>query len=185
MHQHLNWFKGNEFPISIGIKSAVNDWILLTETTCIPRSSHWISEMMKKANFPTQIVLARSSFATSSKINIWYRFARFYNSLINLSFAISKISFKGSTQNLLFSRKLFFDQKGFVSHYTIKGGCRWTFCKWGCYTIKCKCSNLPPKSVVDYVKSTSFRKWIIKEHTNLDIERRINLKQRIPFFTLF
>ncbi|MBP7838987.1 MAG: glycosyltransferase [Bacteroidales bacterium] len=184
MHQHLNWFKGNEFPISIGIKSAVNDWILLTETTCIPRSSHWISEMMKKANFPTQIVLARSSFATSSKINIWYRFARFYNSLINLSFAISKISFKGSTQNLLFSRKLFFDQKGFVSHYTIKGGVGELFVSEAA-TLSNVSVQISPKSVVDYVKSTSFRKWIIKEHTNLDIERRINLKQRIPFLLYF
>ncbi len=57
MHQHLNWFKGNEFPISIGIKSAVNDWILLTETTCIPRSSHWISEMMKKLIFQPKLFL--------------------------------------------------------------------------------------------------------------------------------
>lgn len=45
IRENLNFFDGKKFPLSIGIKSAMNDLILLTDADCRPVSSKWITLM--------------------------------------------------------------------------------------------------------------------------------------------
>ena len=58
--QDVNLFQGKKFPLSIGIQSAKNDIILLTECTCMPKSFTWISEMMENYRPDTDFVMGYS-----------------------------------------------------------------------------------------------------------------------------
>jgi cellulose synthase/poly-beta-1,6-N-acetylglucosamine synthase-like glycosyltransferase len=57
MAQDLNFFTGKKFPLSIGIKSASYDVLLLTDADCIPRSNEWLRKMAANFTFGTEIVL--------------------------------------------------------------------------------------------------------------------------------
>lgn len=118
----LNWFRGNKFPLSIGIKSARHDVILISDIRFKPVGYHWIRDMVKEFNPPVEIVLGHVSWQTGSIFNYWYRFVAFYRSLFVFSLARTGFPVEGFSPNLLFSRRLFYQNKGFTSHYTITPG---------------------------------------------------------------
>ncbi len=45
--QEAKMIPGKKFPLSIGIKSASHEILLLTDADCVPASEHWISKMQK------------------------------------------------------------------------------------------------------------------------------------------
>ena len=38
---------GKKFPLSIGIKTAKHEIVLLTDADCVPASEHWIDKMQE------------------------------------------------------------------------------------------------------------------------------------------
>jgi cellulose synthase/poly-beta-1,6-N-acetylglucosamine synthase-like glycosyltransferase len=46
--QEAKMISGKKFPLSMGIKSAKHDIVLLTDADCIPASEFWIQKMQEK-----------------------------------------------------------------------------------------------------------------------------------------
>ena len=46
LKQHLNFFNGKKFPLSMGIKSAQNDLIVLTDCNCMPTNNKWLRSVV-------------------------------------------------------------------------------------------------------------------------------------------
>jgi len=61
----LNFFSGKKFPLSIGIKSAKYDRILLTDADCRPSSPQWITNMQSAYREGIKIVLGYSPYTRS------------------------------------------------------------------------------------------------------------------------
>jgi len=183
MHQSLNWFKGTKFPLSIGIKSAKNEIILVTETNFVPLSNKWLSEMMKCRKDKTEIIVAHSTFATGSKINAWYRFAGFYRQLLNFSAILTKLTFTGSASNLIFTRSLFYDNQGFTSHYTKSTGTGEMFVNQAA-TRSNVSLQISSESRMAFAKNLAFGKWLEKENDNFEIHRYLKFSHR-AFNSLF
>ena len=55
--QSLNFFHGKKFPLSMGIKSAKHDLLLLTDADCLPNTNQWIKEMVGTYRKDTEIVV--------------------------------------------------------------------------------------------------------------------------------
>jgi GT2 family glycosyltransferase len=184
MKQSLNWFKGRKFPLSIGIKSAKNEILLLTDIRCSPATSRWIAEMVAAYDERTEIVLAYSTFHTGSKINIWYRFVAFYDALLYLSMAKSGLAFKGIGRNLSYRRSLFFDHKGFSSHYQINAGDDELFVNKAATRTNVRVQT-SPASMINHTKSLSFAQWLANENDRLSTRRHFKLWHRfiISLFT--
>jgi glycosyltransferase involved in cell wall biosynthesis len=178
LHQKLNWFSGRKFPLSLGIKSAMNDLILLSEPTCRPENNYWISEMVSAYLPNTEMVLGFSSFATKSGINKWLRFTAFYDALFYLSMALSGFPFKGIGRNLSYSRNLFYRNKGFSSHYVISYGDDELFVNKTA-TKKNTRIKISTNSRVIYNKKLSFVNWLATEKIRLRIRRSFKLHHRI------
>lgn len=184
MKQSLNWFKGRKFPLSIGIKSAKNDILLLTDIRCSPASGRWIAEMVAAYSEKAEIVLAYSSFHTPSKINIWYRFVAFYDALLYLSMAVSGLAFKGIGRNLSYRRSLFFRHKGFSSHYQINAGDDELFVNKAATRTNVHVQT-SPESMVYHTKLLAFAQWLTFENDRLSTRRHFKLWHRfiISLFT--
>jgi len=178
MKQSLNWFKGRKFPLSIGIKSAKNEILLLTDIRCTPATSRWISEMVAAHDERTEIVLAYSTFHTGSKINIWYRFVAFYDALLYLSMAKSGLAFKGIGRNLSYRRSLFFNHKGFSSHYRINTGDDELFVNKAATRSNVRVQT-SPASMIHYTKPLSFAQWLTNENDRLSTRRHFKLRHRL------
>lgn len=120
----LNFFTGKKFPLSIGIKSAKNDILLLTDADCKPVSPKWIEKMT--ANYSddkTEVVLAYAPYTkTKGFINLLIRYDTMMVAMQYLSFALTRLPYMGVGRNLSYRKQLFIKNKGFISHYQIPSG---------------------------------------------------------------
>lgn len=123
LHQNLNFFSGKKFPLSLGIRSAKHDVVLLTDADCKPASSSWIREMAAGFTEGKDIVLGFGAYKRRKGfLNRLIRFDTLHIAIQYLSFAISGNAFMGVGRNMAYRKSLFYEQKGFTSHYKVASG---------------------------------------------------------------
>lgn len=123
MPQDLNFFTGKKFPLSIGIKSASYDAMLLTDADCIPRSNQWLRQMASGFVKGTEIVLGYGAYERKSGLlNLLIRFDTMRVAMQYFGFALAGIPYMGVGRNIAYRKSLFFRQGGFISHYRIQTG---------------------------------------------------------------
>ena len=123
LKQHLNFFNGKKFPLSMGIKSAKNDLIVFTDCNCMPVNDQWLRSIVNCYNNHTEIVIGYSPyFQKKSSMNRIIRFDALQNGLLYLSAALNHHPYMGVGKNLSYRKELFYRNKGFISHYTTTVG---------------------------------------------------------------
>jgi glycosyltransferase involved in cell wall biosynthesis len=121
--EELNFFKGKKFPLSVGIKSAKNDIVLLTDADCYPASNQWIAEFASKFDEQTEIVLGYGAYKNEKGLlNKLIRFDTVRIGALYLSCALWKKAYMGIGRNLAYRKSLFYKHNGFSSHYQIASG---------------------------------------------------------------
>jgi glycosyltransferase involved in cell wall biosynthesis len=123
LRENVNFFSGKKLALAVGIKSAKNDVILLTDADCKPSSEYWISSMQKHFDNGTEIVLGYSGYNKyPGFLNSLIRFDTINVAMQYLSFGIAGRPYMGVGRNLAYRRSLFVKAKGFTSHYKINSG---------------------------------------------------------------
>jgi cellulose synthase/poly-beta-1,6-N-acetylglucosamine synthase-like glycosyltransferase len=115
--------QGKKFAITLGIKAAKHDIILLTDADCEPASEHWITEMTKGLSDSKQLSIGFSPYArTEGWLNRLIRFDTLLIGCQYMGFARSGAPYMGVGRNLAYHKDLFFKIGGFKSHYSIASG---------------------------------------------------------------
>ena len=115
--------QGKKFAITLGIKAAKHDIILLTDADCEPASEHWITEMTKGLSDSKQLAIGFSPYArTEGWLNRLIRFDTLLIGCQYMGFARSGAPYMGVGRNLAYHKDLFFKIGGFKSHYSIASG---------------------------------------------------------------
>ena len=123
LKQHLNFFSGKKFPLSMGIKSAKNDLLVLTECNCMPSNDLWLRSVVERYNGKTEIVIGYSPYMQrKGSLNRLMRFDALQQGLLYLSAALKRHPYMGVGSNLSYRKELFYRNKGFISHYTTSVG---------------------------------------------------------------
>lgn len=123
IEQDLNFFKGKKFPLSIGIKSAKNELLLLTDADCKPTSDQWIKSMASNYTPKTEVVLGYGPYNKSRGfLNLLIRYDTFMIALQYFSYALMGLPYMGVGRNLSYRKSTFYENKGFTSHYNIPSG---------------------------------------------------------------
>jgi cellulose synthase/poly-beta-1,6-N-acetylglucosamine synthase-like glycosyltransferase len=123
LSQDLNFFHGKKFPLSLGIKSAANEILLLTDADCRPASSHWISSMTSGFREGKEIVLGYGAYERRpSLLNYLIRFETLWVAIQYLSFSLAGHTYMGVGRNIAYRKSLFYRNKGFSSHYKLSSG---------------------------------------------------------------
>ena len=63
LKQEARFIPGKKFPLSIGIKTAKHEIVLLTDADCVPASEFWIEKMQEGFDNGIEIVLGYGAFA--------------------------------------------------------------------------------------------------------------------------
>ncbi|MEK6782748.1 MAG: glycosyltransferase [Bacteroidota bacterium] len=114
---------GKKFALTLGIKAAKYDWVLLTDADCRPVSKHWIARMSAEMDDRAQIVLGFSPYIKSKGVlNAFIRFESFLSGIQFIGFAMLGHPYMGVGRNLAYRRTLFLDNKGFNNHLSVMGG---------------------------------------------------------------
>jgi cellulose synthase/poly-beta-1,6-N-acetylglucosamine synthase-like glycosyltransferase len=121
--QEAKMIPGKKFPLSMGIKSAKHEMLLLTDADCVPATELWIESMQAAYQPETEIVLGYGAYhKQKGLLNKLIRWETFHSALQYLSFAQAGIAYMGVGRNLSYHKSVFFRQKGFSAHYQIPGG---------------------------------------------------------------
>ena len=121
--QEAKMIPGKKFPLSIGIKTAKHEILLLTDADCVPASEDWISSMQNAYNEDTEIVLGYGAFHKKKGfLNKLIRWETFHTAIQYMSYALAGIPYMGVGRNLSYKKAVFFRQKGFSAHNHIPGG---------------------------------------------------------------
>ncbi len=121
--QKAKLIPGKKFPLSMGIKSARFDKLLLTDADCTPASDQWLSSMANGFANDKKIVLGYSPYVKHPGwLNKCIRFETAHSAIQYFSFALAKLPYMGVGRNLAYTRELFNQNKGFSSHHHITSG---------------------------------------------------------------
>jgi len=114
---------GKKLALTIGIKSAKYEHLVLTDADCFPANKNWISNIISCYTPEKYIIIGYGAYIKEkSFLNKLIRYDNFFNSLNFLSFALAKIPYMGTGRNLSYKKSFFVKNKGFASHYGILSG---------------------------------------------------------------
>jgi glycosyltransferase involved in cell wall biosynthesis len=123
LKQEAKLISGKKYPLSIGIKEAKHEIVLLTDADCVPASEFWIQKMQNAYVNGTEIVIGYSAYNKRPGIlNKLIRFETFHSALQYLSFALAGNPYMGVGRNLSYKKDVFLRNKGFSSINHIPGG---------------------------------------------------------------
>ncbi|MDG1476247.1 MAG: glycosyltransferase [Vicingaceae bacterium] len=116
------FYGSKKFALTLGIKAAKYDNVLLTDADCKPATNQWVRLMSQYAKKKSIVIGVGAYERKKGLLNKLIRFETFYTALQYLSFAQAKLPYMGVGRNLGYQTKLFFNNKGFSSHQHILSG---------------------------------------------------------------
>ena len=113
-----------KLALTIGIKAANHDYVLLTDADCCPESKYWIREMITGfAQEQTEIVLGFSPyFEKKGLLNRLIGYDTLFNGLQYMGMARAGKPYMGVGRNLAYKRDTFFSSGGFKGLLSNRAG---------------------------------------------------------------
>ncbi|MFI5124276.1 MAG: glycosyltransferase [Chitinophagales bacterium] len=150
---------GKKYPLSMGIKEAKHEVVLLTDTDCVPASEYWIEKMQDGYDEGIQVVLGYSPYQKRPGVlNKLIRFETFHTALQYFSYALAGHPYMGVGRNLSYKKDLFFKNKGFSSVNHLPGGDDDLFINQVAYGANTRIVIDPESFTLSEPKKT-FREW--------------------------
>jgi len=120
--KHINKRPGKKLALTLGIKTAKYENLLLTDADCLPNSKNWAMQMCSHFN-SADIVLGYGGYEKKKGLlNKLIRFDTFNVAQQYLSYAIAGQAYMGVGRNMAYKKSLFFENKGFANHLHIPSG---------------------------------------------------------------
>lgn len=184
--QNVNFFRGKKFALAVGIKSAKHDLLILTDADCTPKSNRWIAEIQNNFTEKTEIVLGYSGYKYEKGfLNKLIRFDTIMTALQYFSWSLLGKTYMGVGRNLAYNKKLFYDAKGFTSHYHISSGDDDLFINK--VATKCNtCIEISRQSHTSSAPKKTFNDWMIqkKRHYSTGFLYKMSHKFMLGVFSL-
>lgn len=114
---------GKKLAVTIGIKSAKNNFLVFTDADCVPVSENWLQKIMSSYNEKTEVVLGYGKYKkTKGLLNRIVRYDTLMIGLQYLGMALLRSPYMGVGRNMSYKKDFFFAGKGFGNHYHIMSG---------------------------------------------------------------
>src|SRR5690606_6190261 len=121
--EHIQLKHSKKFALTLGIKGAKYDKLIMTDADCLPNSPHWLSEIMGAYQDGVEIVLGYSPYMKEKGfLNKLIRFETAHTAMSYLSYVLRRDAYMGVGRNLSYHKSLFFAGKGFSAHMHVKPG---------------------------------------------------------------
>lgn len=170
---------GKKLALTIGIKSAKYEHLVLTDADCFPENKNWITNIIKAYSEDIDIVISYGAYVKEKTIlNKFIRYDNVFNSINFLSFALAKIPYMGTGRNLSYKKSLFTQTKGFASHYGILSGDDDLFVNEN--ATKNNVATLYSPENFTYTKAkNSFSDWYFQKIRHLSASKKYKLSHKI------
>lgn len=177
--ENVNKFQGKKFPISIGIKSAKYEHLVLTRSDCKPDSFEWLKNIATAFTDNTDIVLGYASLAKrKGLLNKLIQYDHAIRSMNYLSFALCKKPYMGEGYNLAYKKNLFYNVGGFIKHYNLSAGDDDIFINQVANN-KNTSVILTPSSQITYDTVHTYKDWIKSKKSNIISRKHFKQSHRL------
>lgn len=169
-----------KLALTIGIKAAHHDYLLLTDADCRPESKFWIREMMQGfANQQTEVVLGFSPyFEKSDLLNHLIGYDTLFNGLQYMGMARAGKPYMGVGRNLAYKRETFFSVGGFKGLLGNRAGDDDLFVNRIANAANTVVVN-NPNSIVWSVPKTTWREWFHQKRRHLSVSPQYRTQSKI------
>lgn len=117
---HVN---GKKYAITLGIKAAKHDWVLLTDADCRPNNEQWIRTVSEHCSEDKNFVLGYSAYEKRPGfLNLFIRFETLFTAIQYIGYALAGNPYMGVGRNLAYRKSVFLENKGFNNFLGITGG---------------------------------------------------------------
>ena len=114
---------GKKYGITLGIRAAAYEWILLTDADCRPTGLNWIRSMSRHFTKDAKFVLGFSPYLRKPGfLNRFIRFETILTAIQYFAFGWMGNPYMGVGRNLAYRKSLFLQQKGFNNFLHVTGG---------------------------------------------------------------
>lgn len=155
--------------ITVGVKAASYDYILVTDSDCEPTSRDWLSEMMRNFTSKTDIVLGYSHYDQTKTgfLASLLRFDNLFGAIKYMSYACHGLAYKGTTNNMAFRKETFFNCKGYASNLNIETGEDDIFVSENNNGSNVA-TELSTSAIITTHKELSFKKYLFQKDSNAE-----------------
>jgi glycosyltransferase involved in cell wall biosynthesis len=168
-----------KYALTLGIKAAKNEHVLLTDADCRPTSNNWIAEMSKGFIGSKDIVLGISPYKKEKGLlNLFIRFETLYTIIQYLSFALSGLPYMGVGRNLAYTKSLFLKNKGFHNHMKVTGGDDDLFVNETANSKNVSIVISHESKMISFPKKT-WKDWKIQKKRHLAVGKHYKLKFKL------
>lgn len=163
MNQNVCGYRGKKYPLSIGIKSAQHDLLLLADPDCLPRDVekfNWIRQMVAGyCHKNIDIVLGYTGIERRKSLFNWLQqYDNMDYSVEYLGAAIMHCPFTGNGRNLSYRRSFFMENNGLIYNYNEPNGADDMFVNQNARRHNVSVV-LEPESFTMAVPRRNFREW--------------------------
>ena len=114
---------GKKEALAFGIDQANNEWLVLTDADCVPRSKNWLLGMASGFQNGADLVLGVGRYEQESGfLNRWVQLDTWMIAIQYLSFALLKKPYMSVGRNVGYTKSLFYKVGGFDKHLKVASG---------------------------------------------------------------
>lgn len=113
---------GKKLALTLGIKKAQYEHLVLTDADCIPRSDQWLKNMMSGFTDGKSIVLGVSPLQSKGVLGGLVHYENMFTALNYLGMAIRKQPYMGVGRSLAYTKSIYNSVGGFSAHHHIPAG---------------------------------------------------------------
>lgn len=169
---------GKKYGITLGIKAAAHEWILLTDADCRPSGPRWIRSMSQHFVDGTQFVLGFSPYSRKRGfLNLFIRFETLLTAIQYFGFGWMKNPYMGVGRNLAYRKSLFLEQKGFNNFLHVTGGDDDLFVNMHARGRNTRL-EISGDSQVESVPKTTWRSFFNQKIRHLSVGKRYRFSHR-------
>jgi len=117
------FFHGKKLALTLGIKAAKYDNLVLTDADCRPASNKWLQHMAGSLSDEKDIVLGYGRYGKKRNLtNLLVRYETFWNAVQYFGFALTVKPFMGVGRNLAYKKHIFQNSSQFKNNLTLASG---------------------------------------------------------------
>ncbi len=182
---HAQVRSSKKLALTLGLKAAKYDYVLLTDADCRPDSTQWISHMMQGFAGGEQIELVLgygAYFKEKTFVNKCIQYDTLFNGLQYMGLALAHHPYMGVGRNLAYRKDTFFNNNGFAGLLGSRAGDDDLFVN-KVATRRNTQVVLTRESLTWSVPKKTFAEWLMQKERHLGVspQYRFGTKCRLFF----
>ena len=123
MPNDINIISRKKLAVTVGVKAAKNELLLMTDADCYPASKDWIRSMVSNVTDGIEFVVGYGDYITErSIVNRLITYDTLFIAMQYMGFALRGKPYLAVGRNFLYRKSTFYKYKGFAGHLHIVSG---------------------------------------------------------------